>query len=225
MALYQFDPPHSRFTVQAFATGLLSAFAHSPTFTVGDYRGFLRFDPGQVADLSLELTIRADSIRLVDRVRESDRREIEGRMRSEVLDPSAYPEIAFRAGHAEAEPLGPGQYRLRLGGELSLRGLTRPHRLEAELLIFKDGLRLRGEDSLRMSEFGIKPVTAVAGSIRLKDEVRLSFDLGGLSEMQGTCSDWNPGSTSPGCPRRPATGPGDPPWNGGASLGGRPRAC
>ena len=33
-----------------------------------------------------------------------------------------------------------------------------------------------------MSEFGIKPVTAVAGSIRLKDEVKLSFDIGGLPE-------------------------------------------
>ena len=121
MALYRFDPPHSRFTVQAFATGLLSAFAHSPTFTVGDYSGFLRFYPGRVADLSLELAIRADSLRLVDRVSDSDRREIENRMRTEVLDTSAYPEIAFRAEHAEADSMGSGRYRIRLGGDLSLR--------------------------------------------------------------------------------------------------------
>jgi polyisoprenoid-binding protein YceI len=184
MSLYRFDPPHSRFTIQAFATGLLSAFAHSPTFTVVDYSGFLSFDPVRVADMSMELTIRAESLRLEDRVSDSDRREIEGRMRSEVFDASAYPEIAFRAEQSAADSLAPGRYRLRLDGDLSMRGLTRPHPLAAELIIFKDGLRLRGEDSIRMSEYGIKPVTAVGGAIRLKDEIRLSFDLGALPEGQ-----------------------------------------
>ncbi|MGP0069104.1 MAG: YceI family protein [Isosphaeraceae bacterium] len=182
MVLYQLDPPHSRFTVQAFASGRLSAFAHSPTFSVGEYSGIIRLDPGRVGDISIELTVRADSLLVTDRVSESDRREIEARMRSEVFDTSAYPEVAFRAEHVEAAPIGPGLYRLRLGGDLSLRGRTRPHRLEAELILFKDGLRLRGEDRFRMSEFGIEPVTAIAGSIRLKDEVRLSFDIGGLPE-------------------------------------------
>ena len=38
MNRYRIDPGRSRFTVQAFATGLLSAFAHSPTFAVRDFR-------------------------------------------------------------------------------------------------------------------------------------------------------------------------------------------
>ena len=33
------DPAPGRFTMQAFARGALSAFAHSPTFAVRDYTG------------------------------------------------------------------------------------------------------------------------------------------------------------------------------------------
>ncbi len=183
-SVYRFDPPHSRLTIQAFATGLLSAFAHSPTFNVADFSGSLSLDPGRVADMSLELIVRADSLRLEDRVSDSDRREIEGRMRSEVFDASRYPEMIFRTGQAAADSMGPGRYQLRLDGDLTLRGLTRPHRMIAELIVFKDGLRLRGEDSLRMSDHGIKPVTAVGGTIRLKDDVKVAFDIGALPEGQ-----------------------------------------
>ena len=36
---FQIDPSASRFTVQAFATGLLSSFGHNPTIGMRDYDG------------------------------------------------------------------------------------------------------------------------------------------------------------------------------------------
>ena len=39
---YRLAAAQSQFTVHAFATGMLSVFAHSPTFAVQDFRG--RFD-------------------------------------------------------------------------------------------------------------------------------------------------------------------------------------
>ncbi len=46
-ARYRLDPGQSRFTVQAFATGLLSFLGHSPTFAVRDFAGAVRFDGGR----------------------------------------------------------------------------------------------------------------------------------------------------------------------------------
>ena len=43
---YRLDPVRSRFTVQAFATGLLSFLAHSPTFGVRDFAGEMSFLTG-----------------------------------------------------------------------------------------------------------------------------------------------------------------------------------
>jgi polyisoprenoid-binding protein YceI len=181
MNRYRIDPSRSRFTVQAFAAGLLSAFAHSPTFAVRDYGGEVRL--GSTAQsLELELTVNPGSLELEDRVSDSDRREIETRMRDEVLETSRYREIVYRGGAVRADTTGQGRYRLVIGGDLTLHGVTRPHEIDAELIVFGDGLRLGGGSTLRMSDYGIKPVTALGGTIKLKDELRLSFDLAALPE-------------------------------------------
>jgi polyisoprenoid-binding protein YceI len=179
---YRIDPALGHFTVQAFATGMLAMLGHSPTFAVRDFSGVVRFDGEEAGGLGVELTVRAESIELLDRVSHADRGEIEGRMRREVLETSAFPGITFHTVEAGADPVGPDRYRVFLGGMLTLRGVTKPQGVDAELLVEPGGLRLRGEGSLRMSAYGIRPVTALGGAIRLKDELKLSFDLVALPE-------------------------------------------
>jgi polyisoprenoid-binding protein YceI len=182
MRSYRLGPTEGEFKVQAFATGLLSVFAHSPTFAARDFKGVFRFDEGGSACISLDLEVKADSLALLDRVPLADRRDIEGRMRSEVLEVFAYPEIRYQAQDISLSPEGPGRYRLRINGKLSLHGVTRDHPMEAELRLDNDGLRLLGGSKLSMSDYHIKPVTALGGTIRLKDELRISFELLGSPE-------------------------------------------
>jgi polyisoprenoid-binding protein YceI len=177
MITYRIDTTRSRFTVHAFAGGLLSFVAHSPTFAVQDYHGTVCFADDTRESGRIELSIRADSLRLQDNVKPADRQEIETRMRGEVLETAAYPEIRFEAERLTAQPLGHGEYRLHLDGRLSLHGMAQPHRMDARLLVYDDGLRASGETSLRLSDYRIKPVTAVGGAIKLKDQLRLVFDL------------------------------------------------
>jgi polyisoprenoid-binding protein YceI len=179
---YRFDPGLSKFTVQAFATGLLSFLGHSPTFAVREFTGSLSFDGNPAQGLRLELTIRAGSLELLDQVKPADRREIETAMRNDVLEIANYAEIGYRAVESTAERIEAGRYRARINGELSLHGVAHPHRVEAEVLVFPDGVRLRGQSGLRLSDHRIKPVTAVGGTIRLKDELRVAFDIAGLPE-------------------------------------------
>jgi hypothetical protein len=63
MVRYTLDPVSSRFTVQAFAGGMLSVLAHSPTFfAIPEFTGELRFTPETFADTSFHLTVRADTL-------------------------------------------------------------------------------------------------------------------------------------------------------------------
>ena len=179
---YRLDPSHSRFTVQGFASGLLSMFAHSPTFAVRDFVGVIDFGDGLIANMRLDMTVRANSLDLVDNVKPADRADIEGRMRSEVLETAAHSTIGFRATVVSSERLEPGQYRLHLGVSVSLHGVTRSQPVDADLLLFDDGVRLHGESLLRLSDYGIHPVTALAGAIKLKDELQVSFDLAAVPE-------------------------------------------
>src|SRR5262249_46291207 len=161
------DPGRSLFTVQAFAAGLLSAFAHSPTFAVRDYGGEVRL--GHTAEsLELDLTVNPASLDLQGPVSAAGRRDIEDRMQGEGLETSVYRTIAYRGGVIEAGTIGQGRYRLVIGGDLSLHGVTRPDRIDAELTVFGDGLRLGGGSMLQMSEYGIRTVTALGGTIKLK---------------------------------------------------------
>ncbi len=177
---YRLDPALSRFTVQAFAGGLLSFLAHSPTFSVRDFRGELWLDGDALASGGIDITVRADSLRLEDNVRPADRQEIEGRMRQEVLQSDVYPEIRFQSQEVSGARAGDNQYRLRIGGQLTLRGVTRTLRTEVTMAVFSDGVRLRGAFPLRLSDFGIRPVTAAAGAIKLQDQLQVTFDLAAL---------------------------------------------
>jgi polyisoprenoid-binding protein YceI len=179
---YHFDPALSRFSVQAFATGMLSFMGHNPTFAVREWSGTVAFGGGRVERMQVAMVVRAESLQLVDDVREADRDEIEGRMHSEVLETARYPEITFQSEETLSEAIAQGRYRVRLAGWLQLHGVPRPLRLDVDLGVFSDGIRLAGECPLRMSDHDIRPVTALAGAIRLKDELRVAWDVAAVPE-------------------------------------------
>jgi polyisoprenoid-binding protein YceI len=183
MARYRIDAALSQFTVQAFATGLLSFAAHSPTFTVRDFNGAIRFDPDSPGEAEFTVTVVARGLNLLDQVRPADRQEIEDRMRREVLEPSRYPEVRYASEEVQADETDANRFRLRIVGRLDLHGVSNRQPIDAELLQYADGVRLVGEFPLALSEYGIPPVTALGGAIRLKDRLRIRFDFAAPQEV------------------------------------------
>ena len=97
MSRYILDSAQSRFTVQAFAGGMLSGLGHSPTFAIREFTGELRFAPDAPAESSFRLSVKADSLSVTDSVSRTDRNEIESRMRQEVLETATYLEIVYQS--------------------------------------------------------------------------------------------------------------------------------
>jgi polyisoprenoid-binding protein YceI len=176
-ARYRVDAGRSRFIVKAFVTGMLSAFGHSPTIAIRDFTGEAHFDPDSLKDASLNLRIKADSLEVTDDVSDKDRREMERQMRDDVLETNRYPEIVFESTDVSADKITGGQCRARVTGNLSLRGITRNCVINAQVTVTGDGLRAHGEFPLRQSDYNIKPVSAAGGTIKLKDELKFSFDI------------------------------------------------
>jgi polyisoprenoid-binding protein YceI len=174
---YRLDTSRSRFTVRAFATGLLSAFAHNPTIAIRDFAGEVQFPPGKLQEGRLRISIKADSLEVVGNVSDKDRREIERQMREEVLETARYPEVVFESTRISAEMITEGQYRVRINGRLFLHGVTGDCEIAARVLVAEDMLRANGEFPLRQTDYSIKPVSALGGTIKLKDELRFSFDI------------------------------------------------
>jgi polyisoprenoid-binding protein YceI len=174
---YRMDPGRSRFTVQAFASGLLSFLGHSPTFAVRDFEGEIRWAPDASANAGLEVTVKASSLELTDIVRSADREEIEGRMRREVLEAAVYPEIRFQADEIATVAIEAKRYRLQITGPLSVHGVTNRETASAELHLYEDGIQLVGELPLQLSNYRIPSVTALGGAIQLRDQLQASFDI------------------------------------------------
>ncbi len=172
---YHVDPQGSRFTVRAFAGGPLSAMGHDPAFAVRDFHGEVEFDPAEPAAASLHLVIVAASLALTDGMSDKDRREIERAMQEQVLESARYPEITYDCPASRVTAIGPMQ--LTLTGDLTLHGVTRPQTVSARVYLTGDTLRGQGEGTIRQTEFGIRPVTVAGGMLKVKDELKLAFDI------------------------------------------------
>jgi polyisoprenoid-binding protein YceI len=174
---YGIDPSKSRFTVRAFVGGLFSAFGHDHTIAVRDFSGEASVAPDTLEPASLQMTIKSASLAVIDKVSEKDRKEIEDTMRKEVLDTSNFPEIVFKSTRVSANRSGDGRYSVKIWGDLTLHGVTRSGLINAQVTIIGNSLRAVGEFPLRQTDYGIKPVTVAAGTIKVKDELKLSFDI------------------------------------------------
>lgn len=180
---YVIDATVSRFTVKAFAGGLLSAFGHSPTIAIRDLEGEVVYNPAALEQSSLHLVVRADSLAVTDNVNDKDRREMETEMRDNVLEIAKYPEIIYDAPRVSVKSTSDGQGDIVLLGQLTLHGVTRSQPVPARIAVTGDMLRAFGEFTLRQSNYNIKPVSAVGGGLKVKDEVKFSFDI--VARKQG----------------------------------------
>ena len=176
-ARYRIDAGRSNFTVQAFAEGLLSFMGHNPTFVVRRYGGDVQFAVGNTEVDSMLLLAQADTLSVLDRVSEKDKAEIENTMRADVLETAQYPEVVFVSKDVSMKKIAEGRYRVQIVGELSLHGVTRRHSIAAEAEINGEAIRARGEFALRLSDYNIKPVKALGGTLKVKDEVEFFFDI------------------------------------------------
>jgi len=175
---YKADTSQSKFTVQAFATGLLSGFGHNPTIAIRDFTAEIRFVPETFANAAFRLEVRADSLTVIDDVKEKDRLEIEETMHRQVLETATYPDIVFQSTSVTVTRVVPGRYKARIIGDLTLHGVTRAGLwLQAQLMISEDQLRAQGDFILKQSDFKIKPVSVAAGALKLKDELKFNFDI------------------------------------------------
>jgi len=177
VAHYLLDKSLSRFTVRAFASGMLSALGHSPTIAIRNFSGEADFDPANPEQASLHVQIRADSLEVTDDINNKDRREIESTMNQKVLESAKYPNIVFESSGISAEQLGEGRYRVKMNGNLSLRGVTRKVPLMAQMSLSGDTLRGYGEFSILQTDFDIPLVNVAGGMLKLKDELKFNFDI------------------------------------------------
>ncbi len=174
---YALDPKVSRFTVQAFATGLFSSFGHNPVIAITSFTGEAKITPETIEPASLLIKIPATSLEVASDVSEKDRKEIERTMQQNVLESSSYSEIIFECSQFTHSLNANGQYWVSMNGDLTLHGVTRGQTVSANVSINGDTLRAQGNFSLLQTDYEIQLVSVAGGTLKVKDELKFTFDL------------------------------------------------
>jgi polyisoprenoid-binding protein YceI len=170
---YNLVPAESSFTVFVGKAGALSFLAHDHNIAVKSFSGRVVVPPAGAAQGSLELDVDARSLVVLDKVSDKDRAEITKSMHEAVLESAKFPKITFRSvGISNVNGAS-----LTVNGDLTLHGVTRRIAVPVNISATPQLLRATGKYTLKQTDFGITPYSAAAGSIRVKNEVVLNFNL------------------------------------------------
>lgn len=157
--------------VFTFKEGVLSALAHDLELEVG------KLGVEVADDLAIDARFDASSLRVLhpmsngqptNALGDGDKRKIEKTIATDVLDVRKHAEIRFTA--PAPTPEGEG-YRYK--GQLQLHGATR----SLEVVSKKQGDKQVVEVVLHQPDFGIKPYSAMLGTLKIKPDVRVRVEV------------------------------------------------
>jgi polyisoprenoid-binding protein YceI len=121
--------------------------------------------------------IDAASLAVTGEVSDKDRAEMERSMREEVLETARYPSIRFESSAVQATKITEAMYAMKIAGNLALHGVTRDLEIPCTVTAGDESFRAYGDFSIRQTDYGIHPVTVAGGTLKLKDELKFTFDI------------------------------------------------
>ena len=177
---FRLDPEQSKFIAHALRGGLLWFKGHEHLVAAREFSGEARLNADSLAASSLQLTVKTDSMEETSDAFTAQQKEIiNGELREIVLEPAKSPEIVFNSSRVTGKPRGNGQYDLKIAGDLTLHGVTRPIVIPVKVTVGGNDLRAIGEFSINRSDFKVKATSAFHGMIRVRDRVKFTFDIVG----------------------------------------------
>jgi polyisoprenoid-binding protein YceI len=104
---------------------------------------------------------------------------MERAMREDVLEIARFPEIVFVSSSAQANRITEGMFRMKISGKLTLHGVTRDLEISCNVTVGDESLRANGDFTIKQTDYRIKLVSVAGGALKLKDELKFTFDIAG----------------------------------------------
>lgn len=160
------DTIDSKLTVHVSRAGIFSAFGDNHEVAAPISEGVIDENVRRVT-----FVIESRRMKVLDpHLAAEKRKQVQERMLGpDVLDVARFPQIKFES--TSVEQGGPG--RMLVHGDLSLHGTTKPVTVDVRT----ESGRYLGSATLKQREFGITPVTIAGGTVKVKDELKIEFDI------------------------------------------------
>jgi polyisoprenoid-binding protein YceI len=103
-------------------------------------------------------------------------------METQALALPQNPEIVFESTEVRVEKPEGANRRLKLRGRLTLRGVTKPVEVPLIVEIAEGRLTAKGEMELESKNWGVPQISAVGGSVKTKEDLKLAFEIVAVRE-------------------------------------------
>ncbi len=176
---YSLNENSGKIYVYTFKEGLLSKLAHDLLIDVTNFKVNANVPEEGFSSGNLDMELQANSLKVIcalkdgerqpDTLKEKDIADIERDMAKKVLHPDKYPTVNFCSKEIQEKE---GGYQVK--GELTLHGVTKPVELDVKTT---NGENLTGIVPLLQKDYEIKPFKAMMGTLKIKNEINIGFDL------------------------------------------------
>lgn len=176
---YVIDASASAFQVHVGKSGVFGFAGHTHEVTADRFEGRVDADPDDLARSSVELSFEALGLTVSAQGEpEGDAPKVQEVMAgSKVLDVSRFPAIRFRSRQVSGRRAAEGAYELQVAGEVSLHGVSRAVTVPVRVELSGATLTASGRTALAQRAFGMEPVTAGGGTVKVKNEVGVEFRI------------------------------------------------
>ncbi len=159
------DAQRSTITIHVGKSGLLSAAGHDHWVDAPIASGFINESSPHV---EFTVNTRAMTVKPDPKVDQKTQEQIQKDMQEMTLDSGRFPRIWFVSQTAERSGGG-----WKVEGTLTLHGVSK----SVTLNVTKDGGAYVTHTTLKQTDFGIKPVSAGGGMVKVKDQIDIEFRI------------------------------------------------
>jgi polyisoprenoid-binding protein YceI len=176
---YVVDAAASSVRVHVGKSGAFSFAGHKHEVVAPAVSGEIVADPADLGASRVTLTFEAGALKVLPEGEPAgDAPKVEEIMRGpKVLDSVRFPAITFKSQRVTGREKGGGAYDLELTGELTLHGMTRALTLPVHVEVAGETLTASGQATLLHDQFGMEPVGAAGGAVKVKNEIPIEYRL------------------------------------------------
>ena len=173
-ASWSLGPSDGVLRIRTGVAGPAARMGHRLTIGVTQWRATVRWKGDK--PVAAELTVPVDALQVLQG--EGGVTPLTGAEKAiaranalKTLEAKKFPEIRFNAKEITPTPDG-----YRLSGSLEIHGRTRPRSVDLRVEDAGDFWQMAAQTPVSQEEFGVKPYSLLMGTLRVADEVVVSFE-------------------------------------------------
>lgn len=142
--------------------------------------GSITADPDNLQASSVRLTFAAARFHVLPEGEPpGDAPKVEEVMRGpRVLDTARFADVQFRSHSVTGREVGrTNTYEVQVTGDVTIHGVSREVVVPMTVSFEGNTLRARGRGTIRHDQFGLTPVAVAAGTVRVRNEIDIDFDI------------------------------------------------